>query len=135
MRDKLMRVLDFSGSVKNPGKRIFMKNGMKIWKIMVKISRAKNRNEKIFLTNASSSPSVFLCWVFSMKSGTNAELKAPSAKIRRKKFGRRKAAKKASDNMLTPRYCAMRISRMKPRTREIEMKNETVKTERKMGII
>jgi hypothetical protein len=32
-----MRRLDFSGSEKNPGNKIFIKNGMKICKIITKI--------------------------------------------------------------------------------------------------
>ena len=65
-----------------------------------------------------------------MKIGTNAELKAPSANMRRKKFGKRNAAKNASDNMLTPTCCAIKMSRTKPRMREREMKKEIVKIER-----
>jgi hypothetical protein len=64
---------------------------------------------------------------FSIKIGTKDELKAPSAKTRRKKFGKRKAAKKASERTLTPTYRAIKISRIKPRILESEIKNEIVK--------
>lgn len=76
---------------------------MKIWKIMTKKSSAKKSSEKIFLTKFFSSASVFLFCNFSIKIGTKAELKAPSAKTLRKKFGNLKAAKNASESTLTPR--------------------------------
>ena len=63
---------------------------------------------------------------FLLNVGTKAALKAPSANILRKKFGRRKAAKKISDKVLTPRKLAMRMSLIKPRTLEMAMKNEMV---------
>ena len=57
------------------------------------------------------------------------EFKAPSAKTRRKKFGRRKAAKKTSDKTLTPTNLAIKISRMNPTILDIEMKKEIVNTD------
>jgi hypothetical protein len=44
----------------------------------------------------------FLSANFSTKIGTKAELNAPSAKILRKKFGKRNAAKKLSESIDTP---------------------------------
>lgn len=133
MCERLINSVDFSASIKNPGNKIFIKLGMKIWKIIVKISSAKKSKEKIFRTKNFSSLSVFLSCSFSMKIGTNAELKAPSAKTRRKKFGNLKAAKKASDNMLTPKYRAIKMSRINPRIRDREMKKEMVNIERNKG--
>jgi len=69
-----------------------------------------------------------------MKIGTKAELKAPSAKILRKKLGKRKEAKKTSDNIPAPRYLAIRISLINPRTLEIDIKKETVTVERIIDI-
>lgn len=64
-----------------------------------------------------------------MKIGTKAELNAPSAKILRKKLGKRKAPKKASDKILTPTNLAIKISRINPKILEIEIKKEMVKND------
>lgn len=116
-----MRRVDFSSSRKNPGNKPFIKNGIKIWKTKIKINKTKNNIEKTFLTKNNSSFLAFLSWNFSIKIGTNAELKAPSAKIRRKKLGNLKAAKNASDKTLTPKYFAIKISRAKPIMRDNEV--------------
>ncbi len=109
-----------------------MNKGMKVWKIIVKINNTKNKREKILRTKVKSYLSSLLSCNFSTKIGTKAELKAPSAKILRKKFGRRKAAKKASEIMLTPINLAINISLIKPKILDNEMTNEIVKTERKI---
>ena len=121
IREKEIKNSDFSASEKNPGNKIFMQKGMKICIKIVKINKTKNNIEKIFRTKNTSSLELFLSFNFSTKIGTKAELKAPSAKTRRKKFGKRKAAKKASDTTLTPTYLAIITSRMKPKIREIEI--------------
>ena len=121
MREKLIRKPAFSGSEKNPGKRIFMKRGMKICTKMVKISKMKNRKEKILRTKDKLAFSASLSCNLDTNIGTKAELKAPSAKMRRKKFGKRNAAKNASDNTLIPRYWAINISRTNPKIRDKEM--------------
>ena len=50
--------------------------------------------------------------------GTNAELKAPSANSRRKKFGNLNASRKVSVRMLAPIPDAIMISRTYPVTRD-----------------
>ena len=89
----------------------------------------------MLLTKAKSFLSPLLSCNFATNIGTNAELKAPSAKTRRKKLGKRNAAKKASDIALTPTNCAINTSRIKPKMRDIEMKKEIVKNERNMLLI
>jgi len=69
---------------------------------------------------------IFVIYFF-YKNCTKAELKAPSAKTRRKKFGTRNAPKKASDKTLTPIYLAIKISRIKPKILDREIKKEIVK--------
>ena len=83
----------------------------------------------------NSSLLLVLSCSFSTKSGTKAELKAPSAKILRKKFGNLKAAKNASERRLTPKYFAIIISRINPKMRDKEIKKDTVKTDRSMVLI
>ena len=63
--------------------------------------------------------------------GTNAELKAPSAKTRRKKLGKRKAAKNTSESKPTPMNLAIKTSRTKPRILDKAIKNETAKADLK----
>jgi len=103
---------------------------MKICINKTKINRKYNKTEKMFCKKNFSSLSLDLSCNLSIKIGTNAELKAPSAKIRRKKLGTLKAAKKASEIMLTPIYLAIRISRINPNMRDNDIKNEMVKKER-----
>ncbi len=71
----------------------------------------------------------FLSVNFSIKIGTKAELKAPSAKTRRKKLGTLNAPKNASDNTLTPTNLAIKMSRIKPKMRDKEIKKEMVKND------
>ena len=58
--------------------------------------------------------------------GTNAALRAPSAKIRRNMLGRRKAATKASISMPGPMSPAISTSRTKPVTRLASVQPPTV---------
>ncbi len=51
------------------------------------------------------------------KRGTKAELNAPSAKSLRKVFGSRNAVLKASATGPVPSAAAMKVSRMKPKSR------------------
>ena len=51
-------------------------------------------------------------------TGMSAALYAPSANTRLKKLGRRKATKNASAVTVDPKYFAIKISRINPRTRD-----------------
>ncbi|MCY1303696.1 hypothetical protein D9M70_534150 [compost metagenome] len=62
-------------------------------------------------------PSMPFASISLAKSGTKAELKAPSANSRRKVFGRRKAVLKASATGPVPRAAAIKVSRIKPNRR------------------
>jgi hypothetical protein len=110
-----------------------MQNGIKICTNKTKINKVYNRIEKIFCKKNFSSFSQDLSCNLSTKIGTNTELKAPSAKILRKKLGTLKAAKKASETILTPTYLAIRMSRINPNIRDNDMKKETVKKERNIS--
>ena len=91
----------------------------------VKMRRAVRRTESASSPNlrASASPSPSSARVY---SGTKAELKAPSAKSRRKRLGKRKATKKASATGPVPRAAAMKMSRTKPRRRLVAVAPPTV---------
>src|ERR1700731_3418661 len=65
--------------------------------------------------------------------GLKAALNAPSPKIARKLFGKRKATKKASDIGPAPSTAANRISRTNPVTRERAVQDPTEKTLRNIS--
>ena len=65
-------------------------------------------------------------------NGTKAALKAPSPKIRRNIFGKRKAAKKASATTPVPKNLAIKMSRTTPKIRLIKVNPEIVIKERSM---
>jgi hypothetical protein len=79
--------------------------------------------------------SVLLSFVrASEKMGTNAQLKAPSANMLRKKFGILNAAKKASEIRPAPKNFAIKISLAKPNILEIKVKTPTMKADLKICI-
>src|SRR5690606_25659880 len=61
-------------------------------------------------------------------------LKAPSAVMRRKKFGRRSATKNASATGPAPIIAAAMISRTRPKAREAKVRPLTVATARRKDI-
>jgi hypothetical protein len=63
---------------------------------------------------------------FEEKSGTNAEVKAPSAKRLRNRFGSLNETRNASDKVPAPRKLAIIISRIKPVMRLIIVKPPNV---------
>ena len=60
------------------------------------------------------------------KSGTNAELNAPSANSARNRLGKRKETKKASATQPVPMTAASSTSRTKPKTRLAAVSPPTV---------
>jgi hypothetical protein len=62
-----------------------------------------------------------------MNEGKKACTKAPSAKIRRKRFGNLKATKKISLKIFTPKIDAIKRSRRNPKTRETKIPKLFVK--------
>ena len=81
---------------------------------------------KIFAENTP------LCWVFA-KAGINTCVKAPSAKILRKRFGSLKAIKNMSLYMFAPRTDAVNKSLKNPRIRDIKIPKLFVKMALNMG--
>ena len=128
MRDKWVNNDSFSWLAAKPKNINFINQGIKTCKAIIKISKIKNKNDKIFCANNKVS---FLSEFCSLptKIGTKAELKAPSAKILRKKLGSLKAAKKTSERKPTPIYLAIKISRIKPKILDREIKNEIMKND------
>src|SRR5690625_3725243 len=120
-----------SGSSVKPGAMTGMSQGMAARAMAVKISRPAARTAIASSANrfAASLPSSSS---LAANSGTKAALNAPSAKRRRKRLGKRKATKKASATGPVPRTEAIRMSRMKPRTRLTAVSDPTVAKARSM---
>ena len=96
-----------------PGARIRTTQGMKISIRITKNARKKARTEMALAENSIdfSFPSLTS---FCETMGTNADVKAPSAKRLRKQFGSLNATKKASDMAPAPRKLARIMSRKNP---------------------
>ncbi len=94
------------------------------------ITMVRNRSTVKRTPNTSSekrrAPSMPFFSISLAKSGTKAELNAPSAKSLRNVFGKRKAALKASATGPVPSAAAMNISRVKPKMRLISVPDATV---------
>jgi hypothetical protein len=86
---------------------------------------------KALLANCIAELHPFIVTLFPNK-GMKAALKAPSPKIRRNMFGKRKAAKKASATIPVPRNRAIKMSRITPKIRLIRVNPEIVIKERSM---
>ena len=112
---------NFAGSAAKPGASAKVSQTMPISATTVTTisAAASTASDSSAKRRASSSPS--LSWVL-VKSGTKAEAKAPSAKRRRKRLGRRWATKKASATGPVPSAAAMNMSRTKPRTRLVAVR-------------
>ena len=116
---------NFSGSATKPGASAKVSHTMPISATMVTRITAAASAASASSAKRSASFSPSLSWVL-VKSGTKAEAKPPSAKMRRKRLGRRWATKKASATGPAPRAAAMKMSRMKPRTRLVAVAPPTV---------
>ena len=116
---------NFSGIPLKPGASRYMSHGMAISASAVK-RRSTNRSP----ASASSAKERAACGPSPSRrlanSGTNAELKAPSANSRRNRLGKRKATKKASATAPVPSTAAIRMSRTKPRARLTMVRPPTV---------
>ena len=88
---------------------------------MVKIIRIKTKSD---IEDEANFIASFLLadTSFDENNGTNADVKAPSAKRLLNKFGSLKDTKKASDTIPAPKKLAINISRIKPVTRDIIVK-------------
>ena len=108
----------WAGSFLKPKAMKLMIIGMKICIKSTKISRTKIIKNRILDAN-------LLAWFWSLwevRIGIKAELKAPSAKVRRKKLGILRAVKKASLRLEMPMNLAIKMSRMKPKMRDMKVK-------------
>jgi len=104
----------FSPIPPKPGAIILTINGEKIMPRIVTTVRIRTR--KVETTRASKKASFFdLVCRYSVKTGIKATEKEPSAKSLRKRFGIRKATKKASADMPEPKKLAISISLANPR--------------------
>lgn len=129
--ERSTNIMNFSEPNLKPGNKAPTKIGINISINNIKIKRKYINIDKILEANSTAKEllSFSSCCIFLTKIGTKAELKAPSAKIRRKKLGNLKAAKKISESKLTPRNLAIKTSLIKPRILEMEIKNEIVKAD------
>ena len=105
---KLIAASIFSISFTNPGAIIETKAGIKIWTIIVKNNKDKNKRLKILLANLSDFTLPF--GISDEQLGTNAALKVPSENSLLKVFGILNATKKTSANNPVPRKTAIRMS-------------------------
>src|SRR5215213_3863040 len=101
-------------------------------KTMAIISNSSSQAKRTARTSsanrsADSGPSASRCLA---KSGTKAELNAPSAKSERKRLGKRKATTKACATRPVPTTLAIKMSRKKPKTRLMSVIEPTVAAER-----
>ena len=103
----------FSGFSMKPGARIFTTKGMHSSNIIVNKIKKKVNNEIAFAANSTdlSRPEATS---LEENRGTNADVKAPSAKRLRNKFGNLNATRKASETIPAPRKLAITMSLKKP---------------------
>ena len=116
MRHKSTVRATFSGLSIKPGARTLTTSGMHSSNKMVKTMR-KNVNKDMALAANSTDLSRPEATSLEENNGTNAEVKAPSAKRLRNKFGSLNDTRKASETFPAPRKLAITISRRKPVTR------------------
>lgn len=121
MRHKSMVKATLSGFSAKPGAKILTTVGMPSSNKMVKIMR-KKVNKDIALAANSTDLSRPEATSFDEKSGTKADVKAPSANRLRNKLGNLNDTKKASETVPAPKKVAMTISRKKPVMRLIMVK-------------
>ena len=117
---------NFIGSATKPGamtKRTIsgIDSSIRIVRPSSTVKRTPNTSSE--KRRAPSSP---LASISLANKGTKAELNAPSAKSRRNVLGKRKAALKASATGPVPKAEAISISRVKPKTRLINVPDATV---------
>ena len=116
MRVKVTTRSNLPGSASKPGAMSVISQGMNISPSSTNRNSAANRTENASSAKARSAgfpPSASA----PEASGTKAALNAPSANRLRNKFGKRWATKNASATGPAPRIAAVRMSRMKPKTR------------------
>jgi hypothetical protein len=101
---------------------------------MVNINNVYNKIENIFLENCNKFSLLSVFTNSPEKIGTNAELKAPSAKIFLKKLGNLKAVKNMSDSVPVPKYLAKKISLTKPNTLDNNVPKLTINVDFKKFI-
>ena len=125
MRHKVVANSIFWGSPTKPGARMLMTQGIKNSTISTKIPTKNARTEiaedakiKAFLR--------FSAVNFCESIGTNAVVKAPSAKSERNRLGSLKATKKASAAIPAPKKLAKTISRRNPVKRDNNVKPPNV---------
>ena len=120
-------VLAISSVFQPHASNLVMGSGKKVMSKKKAIRKSKNR-KKIAVANTP------LC-LLAINEGINACVKAPSAKIRRKRLGSLKATKNMSDHMEAPRAEAISTSRPKPVMREMSMPKLLVKMDfKRMGL-
>ena len=107
----------FPGSDRNPGAKIAMRAGAATTPMTVTTVSAPSSAPETCAARSRTS-AISRRVRYSLRTGTKAWAKAPSANSRRRKFGMRKATKKASAPALAPNACAMTTSRTNPATRE-----------------
>ncbi len=108
---------NFTGSSTKPGAiTVRTMKGIDSSIRIVKASSTVNRTPKTS-SEKRLAPSMPFASISLAKSGTKAELNAPSAKSRRKVLGKRKAALKASATGPVPTAAAISVSRRKPKMR------------------
>lgn len=121
MRHKSMVRATFSGLLEKPGAKIFTMVGINISNKTMKIIRMNVKNDTAFAANRidSSFPEDTN---FEENNGTNAAVKAPSAKRLLKRFGNLNDTRNASDIFPAPKKLAISISRINPVMRLIIVK-------------
>ena len=121
IRDSSIASEIFSGLLVNPGAKMVTNQGIRYSTNMTNKPTKKVRTDMAFAANKIA------CFLSSHTSfcdsiGTNAVVKAPSAKRERNKFGNLKATKKASDIKPAPKKLAKIISRKNPVMRDKSVK-------------
>lgn len=124
---------NFSASCTKPGKKACNAVGINISINRVNINKIINIIEKILTANLAES---FLSPTAKVPEniGTKAEFKAPSAKIRLKKLGKRNTPKNTSAKKPVPRYLAIKTSLTKPSILERSVKKLTTSADLKNDI-
>jgi small subunit ribosomal protein S20 len=108
-----------------PGAIIRTINGEKIMPKMVRPVRIRTKKVKTTLAKKKASSFALVC-KYSVNTGIKATENEPSAKSRLKRFGIRKATKKASAAIPEPKKLAMRISLASPTVLLKKVKKPTI---------
>ncbi len=132
MRVSATVVASLPGSSTKPGAISRTTAGAKIILSRVMAHRMMKAQARTALRNSANSWGFFS--LYSVMTGTNEELAAPSPIRSRKRFGRRNATTNASAPAAVPKNCAKMISRKNPNTRLARVPSDMMDVERKIPL-